>query len=186
MATLLDISLYLPLSLLNQILRILRIDEYVFALAVYDSVGSEGLHDGGNGFLASYEAVDQCVVRDLESLQATSSAAQDGTDGRDCLADAVTDRSPFDRLRDRGRDMADHRLEFRHYSVVDLFNLFRRISSDKDAVVLEEDNLGIISPHFPVLLDLVIDLLEKSVAWIRVRNVQCLREEMSAQGFRIP
>ena len=178
-AALLDVSLDLPFSLLHKILGILRINEYVLTLAVDNTVRSEGLKDGCSCILALDEAVDQRIVGHFQSLEPAASPAEDRPDCGDCLADAVADWSlAF-------RDRLHQRFQFGHDSVVDSFDLLNSVSSDEDTVVLEEYDCRVASVLLPVFLDLVVHLLEKGVAGIRVWDVQCIREEMGAQGLSI-
>ena len=179
MATLLDIGLDLFLGLLHEILGTFVVDVDELALAIDDSVRGERFHHRLRGGFVADEPADKSVVSDFQSLETPSGAAQDGPDRRNGLADAVADRGIS--LRHRLHELA----EGVHDLVVCLFDIFCRLTAHKDAVVLEEYHLRFGTALLAVFFDLVIDLLEKGVARVGVRNIQGVREEFGTFGGRV-
>ena len=173
-ASLLNISLDLLLGLLHEILGTLMVDVDEFALAVDDAVGSERLHHRCGFVLSADEPADEGVIGDFQGLKSPASTAENRPYGGDGLADTVANSSLA-----LGNGL-DQLLEGGHDSRVCRLDLIGGLATHEYAVILEEYHLRLDTTLLTILFDLVIDLLEKGVTGIGVRDVQSVREELSA------
>ena len=175
-------SFDLLLALFYEVLRTLRIDVDVFALAIDYLVRGERRHHLANGLPAFKETLHQRVVGNPQGLESPAGAAQDSPDSRNDLARAVAHRSIF---RNHLFDVRCHLAELCHYPVIDTDYFSRSVGADEYTVVLEEYDLRLAALLLAVSLDLVIYLLEKGISRVGVSHIDGLREQFGTEALSL-
>ena len=164
-----DVGLDLLFGLLHEVVGI---QDDILAFAIDDDVRGERQE---HRLRILQITVHQRVPGDLQGLEATSTAGKDLPDGRDDF-------------RDRGGDLFTHavRKRFhalrqpRHHVGIDPVDLLRRVGRDEDAVVLQEDDLGLLAPDGLEGLDPFVHLLEEGITGVGIFDVEGVREETGA------